>query len=107
MLTIANFKSENDLVVFDQGKVVNDVKVQQTWPAEGLELELASDLLTLVLLSHRQIKIHKSIAGIFRRHSRLSSICTLKESSFITVRYSTYLKFGPGKAFARMVSVID
>ena len=95
--------------MFDQGRAVSDVKAQgKDRPGKGLELELASDLLTpILLLATDKIKIHKSSPGTSGRLSTFSSICTLKWSSFISVYYSTYLKFGPGKAFARMVSVMD
>jgi hypothetical protein len=108
MLTTIYFQSENCLV-FGQGRAVSDVMAQgRDRPGKGLELELASDLLTpILLLATDKIKIHKSLPRTSRRPLGFSSICTLKWSSFITVCYSTYLKFGPGKAFARMVSAID
>src|SRR5271154_6509810 len=109
MSTTIYFQSGNCPVVFDQGRAVNDVMAQgNNGPGKGLELELASDLLTpILLLATDKIKIHKSLPEISGRPSGFSSICTLKWSSFIIVCYNTYLKFGPGKACARMVSVID
>lgn len=88
--------------MFDQGRAVSDVKAQgKGGPGKGLELELASNLLTpILLLATDKPKIHKSLPGTSGRPSGFSSICTLKCSSFITVCYSTYLKFGPEKAFA-------